>query len=503
MSPRYPTPPLRVTPLNQGMINTSGDYVLYWMVAQRRLSWNFALQRAVERCLELNKPLLIFEPLRIGYQWASERLHHFIIEGMRDNLAIAADHRVTYFPYVEPEPNAGKGLLKQLCDQACLVVTDDFPCYFIPRMTQAAAARSPLLFEQVDSCGISPLRASGRHFTTAASFRRHLHKTILNFVTSDQFPHASPLEDHELQGVLSGAVIPAQVTERWTPANPASLLNGGLSSLMIDHEVQPVERGGAVAANEMLTDFIEHKLDRYHLQRNALSESSVSGLSPHLHFGHISSHQIVQSALEQSDWSPERVAPKPTGSREGWWGASTAVEAFIDQMITWRELGFVFTHHHPTSYDHYESLPSWALTTLAEHADDPRPHVYTLEELERGLTHEPLWNAAQRQLVTEGKIHNYVRMLWGKKILEWSPTPREALTRLIHLNNKYAIDGRDPNSYSGIFWCLGRFDRAWGPERPIFGKVRFMSAASTMRKLKARDYVARYLTQTTAQMNLF
>ena len=138
---------------------------------------------------------------------------------------------------------------------------------------------------------------------------------------------------------------------------------------------------------------------------------------------------------------------------------------------------------------------------MGEHANDPRPQQYTLSQLEDSLTHDKVWNAAQRELVQEGTMHNYLRMLWAKKIYEWSASPREALDRLIHLNNKYALDGRDPNSYSGIFWCLGRFDRAWGPERPIFGKIRYMSSDSTMRKLKLKGYLSRYGDSST-QMNL-
>jgi deoxyribodipyrimidine photo-lyase len=143
-------------------------------------------------------------------------------------------------------------------------------------------------------------------------------------------------------------------------------------------------------------------------------------------------------------------------------------------------------------YDRYESLPDWAQTTLAEHAGDQRPFVYRPEQLEAADTHDPLWNAAQRQLVGEGRIHNYLRMLWGKKVLEWSASPREALATLIELNNKYALDGRNPNSYSGIFWVFGRYDRAWGPERPIFGKIRYMSSENTARKVRVKDYIRRY-----------
>ena len=167
-------------------------------------------------------------------------------------------------------------------------------------------------------------------------------------------------------------------------------------------------------------------------------------------------------------------------------------EAFLDEMITWRELGYNFAYHHPDTYDQLSSLPDWAKKTISEHKDDPRPTQYTLEELAHAKTHDNVWNAAQNQLRTEGIIHNYLRMLWGKKIYEWSPDAQTAIERLIELNNRYALDGRNPNSYSGIFWIVGRFDRAWGPVRPIFGKLRYMSSDSTKRKLKLSSYLKKY-----------
>ena len=155
--------------------------------------------------------------------------------------------------------------------------------------------------------------------------------------------------------------------------------------------------------------------------------------------------------------------------------------------MTWRELGYNMSSHRD-DYDQYESLPDWVQATLAKHEGDPREQVYSLDEFATAATHDPLWNAAQTQLVREGRIHNYLRMLWGKKILEWSATPRDALATMIELNNRYALDGRNPNSYSGIFWTLGRYDRPWGPERPIFGSVRYMSSDNTRKKLRANDY---------------
>ena len=170
---------------------------------------------------------------------------------------------------------------------------------------------------------------------------------------------------------------------------------------------------------------------------------------------------------------------------------SGPAESFLDELVTWRELGFNMTSQR-SDYDRFESLPEWAQTTLAEHERDRRPHRYSLDEFEEARTHDDLWNAAQVQLVLEGRIHNYLRMLWGKKILHWSESPRAALDIMVELNNKYAVDGRDPNSYSGIFWVLGRYDRAWGPEREVFGKIRYMSSANTRRKLRVDEYIERW-----------
>jgi deoxyribodipyrimidine photo-lyase len=205
----------------------------------------------------------------------------------------------------------------------------------------------------------------------------------------------------------------------------------------------------------------------------------------------VSAHEVLQSLAEHEGWSPENVSGLKSGKRSGWWGMSAAAESFLDQLVTWRELGFNLCVHRD-DFDLYESLPEWSRATLEEHASDPRPHVYTLEQFDGAETHDDLWNAAQNQLRMEGRIHNYLRMLWGKKILHWSESPQTALEIMIELNNKYALDGRDPNSYSGIFWVLGRYDRAWGPEREVFGKIRYMSSANTRRKLHVNQYIERW-----------
>ena len=480
-------PEIRVRAANGLTIRTDGEFVLYWMIATRRATWNFGLQRAVEWATKLNKPLLVFEPLRAGYQWASDRIHRFVIDGMHDNAAAFAKHNVAYFPYVEPELDADKGLLAALAQRACVVVTDEFPCFFLPRMVASAAGRLPVLVEAVDSNGLLPLRAASQVFVTALSFRSFLQKNLK--------PH---LDNTPLPDPLAGTCLPRlkghpeEITQRWSAASAELLAgdNSGLARLPIDHSVGVVEtRGGSVAARMAMQEFLDRRLTRYEEDGNHPDHDVRSGLSPYLHFGHIAAHEVFHHLMSSQEWHPELL--KKNGGRRGWWGVSDAAESFLDEIIIWRELGYVFSSQRE-DYDQFDSLPTWAQATLDEHASDPREHLYSLAEFENAATHDRVWNAAQTQLLREGRIHNYLRMLWGKKILEWSRTPREALDVMIELNNKYALDGRNPNSYSGIFWVLGRFDRPWGPVRPIFGSIRYMSSDNTVRKLKIKDYLRRY-----------
>jgi deoxyribodipyrimidine photolyase len=201
--------------------------------------------------------------------------------------------------------------------------------------------------------------------------------------------------------------------------------------------------------------------------------------------------KCLPKSFAMNDGSPNVCNYAPPAAAPVGGGMSPAAEAFLDQITTWRELGFNFCHSRK-DYDQFESLPMWAQRTLNEHASDPRPFTYSLEEFAGAQTHDSIWNAAQTQLLVEGRIHNYLRMLWGKKILEWTRSPQEALQVMIELNNRYALDGRYPNSYSGIFWCLGRYDHPWGPVRPIFGTVRYMNSASTARKFNVKEYLRKY-----------
>ena len=478
----------RISLLNDESVNSDGSFVLYWMIAFRRPTWNFSLQRAIELAQQLRKPLVVLEALRCDYRWASDRIHQFIIDGMIANEQAFAEQPVTYYPYVEPSRGAGRGLLTELGKHAAAIVTDDFPCFFLPRMTRAVAKRAPILMEAVDSNGIYPMRDTDRVFSRAHYFRRHLQKTILPFL--DEFPDRNPLRRKQLPALKA---LPKSVRTTWPCTNLSEWKTGDrLATLPIDHDVSvsDVLPGGIVNAERRLLTFLKAKLDDYG-ERNQPERDVATGLSPYLHFGHISAHEIFDRIVRRESWTAEQVRPKPNGSAEGWWNMSPPAESFLDELITWREVGYNMCCL-TDDFDQYESLPEWAQTTLREHESDKREHLYSLAEFESARTHDQLWNAAQNQLVTEGKMHNYLRMLWGKKILEWTKHPREALEFMIELNNKYALDGRNPNSYSGIFWVLGRYDRAWGPERPVYGKIRYMSSDNTARKVRVKNYVAKY-----------
>ncbi len=476
------TPDVRIRPLNSAPVHATRDYVLYWMTSFRRARSNFSLQRAVEEAVRLKKPLVVFEALRVGYEFANDRLHTFVLQGMEENARRFADSPAHYFPYVEKEAGEGKGLLAALASRACLLVGDDWPCFFVPQMQAAAAKQVDVRFEVIDSNGLYPMHHTTRVFSTAHSFRTHLQKVLPPHLL--ELPREDPLAGVKLPKLGS---LPKAVA-RWKPGVEVTV-----SALPIDHSVPAVAmKGGSAVGEARLKLFVDARLAAYGTSRNEPEIDGTSMLSAYLHFGHVSAHQLFSRIVKQEKWSPETLGKSIGGAREGWWKLSPAAESFIDQFVTWRELGFNMSSHRPEEYRSIDSLPGWAKETIKEHAKDARPSLYSLQQLERSQTHDELWNAAMGQLRRDGWFHNYLRMLWGKKIYEWSKDAPEALHAMEYLMGKYSIDGRDPISWSGYFWVLGRYDRAWGPERKIFGKLRYMSSDNTAKKLSVKRYVAKY-----------
>jgi len=484
-----PAPNSRVNVACGRPLQADGDYVLYWMTAARRARSSFALQHAVWHANELGRPLLVLEALRAGHEHNTARVHRFVLDGMAVNAARFGSAGVTHFAYVEPDAGAGRGLLAALSTRACVVVTDEFPAYFLPRMLASAARQVSCRLEAIDGNGLVPLASTSRSFTTAASFRRVLHRGVVEHLEEAPVPRP-------LTGYGAGrAVVPPDVLLRW-PAAPETALTDPafLASLPLDHEVPPVAGlvGGSVAGEARIERFLGSGLARYPEDSRHPDADGQSGLSPYLHFGHVSSHEVVEQILRAEDWHPGRLRRERVASREGFWGLSAGAEGFVDQLVTWRELGFVFAHHRGADLPRYDALPAWALKTLGEHEADPRPWIHDFATFEQAGTHEPLWNACQRQLREEGVVHGYLRMLWAKMVLGWSEDPSEAWQTLMTLNDRWAIDGRDPNGYAGVSWCFGRFDRAWGPERPVFGKVRYMTCDASRRKLRLKRWLLRF-----------
>ncbi len=481
-------PEVRIRQVNARPVREQREWVIHWMISFRRTRSNFALQRAVEWALDLRRPLLVFEPLRAGYRWASDRIHRFVIEGMADNQASLADTPVRYFPYLERRPGDGKGLLEALAARACVVVTDDFPGFFLPHMIEAAGRKLDVRLEAVDANGFLPMGATRRVFTTAASYRNWLGKNLEPHL--EQPPVKAPVT----RKLEQAPRLPEEILRRWPQASSA-LLDGdenALAELEIDHSVPPsdVFHGGSTEAHRRLSHFVKKLLPDYATGRNVLEADGTSRLSPWLHFGHLGSHEILD-AVARHERRGRTLKPAEHPKQRQMFGLSSGAEAFLEQLTVWRELGLNMCSKREDATD-YESLPQWAKLTLEQHARDPRPRFKSRRDLEEGTTDDPMFNAAQRQLRREGWFHNYARMIWGKKILEYTRDPREALATMTELMNRYSLDGRDPNSTTGFFWVLGRYDRPWGPERPIFGKVRFMTSDTPDKLRRYRRYIERY-----------
>ena len=441
----------------------SGDFVLYWIQATLRSRENPALNHAAATANELGLPLVVYQGLRPDYPWASDRLHTFILESAAD-LATGFESRgIPYGFYLERTRREDGGPaepspLLALARRAAVVVTDYFPTFIVPRQTRRLRERIEAPVVAVDACTIVPMASISRQHKTARGFRtealaalpHHLHPV----------GNVEPRIRRAFDFPFDSAVPPVG------GASVESLV----ASCDIDHSVAPSPAicGGERAAHARLEAFLATGLARYAENRGDPNRpEAVSGLSPYLHFGSISPQEVLLSARE--------VAPPAQFTR------------FQDELLVWRELAHNFCHHDP-QHRTFSAAPDWARQELDDHGDDPRPASYTLEQLERGETESALWNAAQRCYVRDGTMPNYLRMLWGKAILHWSADAATALGTMEQLNNKYSLDGRDPNSYAGFHWILGKFDRPFF-RRPVFGTVRYMSLTAAEKKFDVRGWL--------------
>jgi deoxyribodipyrimidine photo-lyase len=440
--------PERVRPLNRAA-PAKGEFVLYWMQASQRARGNHALEYAAGRANELGKPLVAFFGLADRFPEANPRHYLFMLEGLAET-ASELEKRGVRLVVRRGSPGTGAA---ELGRRASLVVVDR-GYLRVERGWRSEAARAldrPLI--EVESNVIVPSEtASPKEEYSAATFRPKIRRELDRFLV----PPVRPRPRKDSLGLLIDSV------DIRDPVRTLSILK-------FKKDIGPSRfHGGTSRALHILDDFVENRLDDYPEARNDPTLDGQSDLSPYLHFGQISP---VEIALRVRDHGGPGVA------------------AFLEELVVRRELSFNFVLHN-TGYDAYEGLPEWSRATLARHAAVPREYSYSLEELEGARTHDPYWNAAQTEMVKTGKMHGYMRMYWGKKILEWSARPEEGFHAALVLNNKYELDGRDPNAFAGVAWCLGKHDRPW-PERPIFGTVRYMNAAGLRRKFDADAYVRR------------
>ncbi len=444
--------------LNSKSENNDGQYVLYWMQMSKRTSHNHALNFAITQANERRLPLLVYEGLKFYYPWASDRIHTYILEGVAEKKKEFERLGIRYIFYLQRSARDPKQTVARLCQNAALVVTDEFPCFIIPHHNKVIAEKADIPVYAVDSNGMIPLVRFEKEEYAAYTIRPKIKRLLPNYLQPSR-EEKIVVERPDLKVDCPETIV--------TEKNIPDLVK----SCDIDHTVKPspVYHGGEANGRWRLDHFVRKILPHYHETRSEPSVDGVSRLSSYLHFGFLSAQEIYQRVA---------VADAP----------QTAKDAYLEELVVRRELSYNFTKFNP-DYESLKALPDWAKKTIREHDADARPKIYTAEEIELGQTGDELWNAAQRESLVTGEIHNYMRMLWGKKIIEWRPSYQDSFDLLMHLNNKYSLDGRNPNSYAGVLWCFGKHDRAWG-ERPVFGKLRFMSSINTARKFDAKKYIA-------------
>jgi deoxyribodipyrimidine photo-lyase len=445
----------RVTVRRPGPPDPDGRAVVYWMQRAQRAADNPALDVAIHAANALNLPVVVFFGLTPAYPHANRRHYAFLADGLP---GIERDLRARLVGFVvrrHPDHDVAR-----FCHdvRAALVVGDENPLREPEQWRRDAAGRFRVPFWTVDADVIVPTALLAKEQYAARTMRPRIRPLIPRFLEDTGEPRVRVA----WRQVRAAAGLPAAIAT--------------VDALKVDASAGRVAafRGGRERA---LRRFVTHRLNGYATGRNHPEFDGTSQLSPYLHFGHIGPREVARAV---------RDAGAPREDRD----------AFLEEFIVRRELAVNFVRFNPR-YDRLEGCEPWALRTLAAHADDPRRPRYTPSQLEQARTHDPLWNAAQIQMVETGWMHGYVRMYWAKKILEWTRSPADAFATAVMLNDRYELDGRDPNGYAGIAWGIGgKHDRAWGPERPIYGTIRYMSFASTSRKFDCRRYVRQVEEET-------
>lgn len=441
----------RVTVRRKGPPDARGKCVVYWMQRSQRALDNPALEIAVRAANALGKPCVAFLAPVPFYPHANLRHYAFLQQGIPAIARRLEQRGIGFVLRRYPDHH-----LDRFCEevQPSLVVGDENPLREPRKWRELVSRQLRVPFWTVDADVIIPSPLLSKEQYAARTVRPIINRFLPEFLAPVGNSKAKIRWRPSAGEKLRSSPPDTDITEGWT----------------LDRSVKPVShfKGGTDEGLACLKAFLEHGLAGYVKNRNRPELDATSHLSPYLHFGHLGPHTVAL-AVQKAD------APR------------AAKAAFLEQVIVRRELAINFVHFNP-DYDNFECADPWAHKSLAQHLRDER-RIYSEHELEQAQTHDPLWNAAQQQMVFTGWMHNYMRMYWAKKILEWSRTPAEAFRIAVTLNDKYELDGRDPNGYAGIAWAIvGKHDRPWF-DRPIFGRVRYMSFASTSKKFDSRSYI--------------
>lgn len=445
----------RVTVRRAGLPNPEGKCVVYWIQRAQRGVDNHAVNLAVDVANHLGLPLVVYFAGISNFPHANLRHYAFLNQGLPDIESDLAKRNITFVLRNAPHESHER-LFADV--NAAIVIGDENPMREPERWRQHLAAQLRIPFWTVDTDVIIPSKLIEKAQYGAYTIRPRLYKMLPQFLQPYENPHAQHAWTRPAK--FQSDSVHEDMTRHWKD---------------LDRSVAPVEywKGGTHAAQERLKLFTTKLLLDYEVQRNKPESDGTSCMSPYLHYGHI---------------GPQTIALAVDAAAKADRSLQSARDSYFNELIAWRELSINFVRYTP-NYDSPDCAEAWAKKTIAEHARDEREHLYTLAQLDAAQTYDDLWNAAQVQMVRHGWMHNYLRMYWAKKILEWTPDVATAMKYAIHLNDRYFLDGRDPNGYAGVAWAiLGKFDRAWGT-RPIFGKIRYMSGASTGKKFDSRRYI--------------